>query len=75
MSSPDIARLRGVYLRGIEGRSCTHVPQAPYNKANGRLGVAQRVKIFRKCSQNRLVQTFTEKFKVEMMIIICFNLR
>ena len=39
-SNPDISRLRGVHLRGTEGRSCTHVPQAHYNKVNERLGVA-----------------------------------
>ena len=73
--SPDISRHRGVHLRGIKGRSCTHVPQSPYNKANGRLGVALKVKIFENSPKNFLLQTVTYKIKVKLRITIRFTLK
>ena len=43
--SPDISRVRGVHLQGIQGRSRSKLLQALDNAANGRLGFARRVKI------------------------------
>jgi len=44
--NPDISRNTFVHLQGTPGRSCTPVPQAPDNAANGRMHFAPRVKIF-----------------------------
>ena len=45
-ASPDISRVRGVHLQGIQGRRCSCLPQVPDNAVNGRLGLARRVKNF-----------------------------
>jgi hypothetical protein len=44
--SQDISRVRGVHLQDIQGRSRSRLLQALDNAANGRLGLARRVKIF-----------------------------
>ena len=44
--SPHFSRVAYVHLQGIQGRSCTLVPQASDNAANGRMRLAQRVNIF-----------------------------
>jgi len=46
--NPDISRVRGVHLQGIQGRSRSRLLQILDNAANGRLGLARRVKIFEK---------------------------
>jgi len=49
--NPDISRVRGVHLQGIQGRSRSRLLQALDNAANGRLGLARRVKIFEKLNK------------------------
>jgi hypothetical protein len=51
MSIPDVSRVRGVHLQGIQGRSRSRLLQALDNEANGRLGLARRVKNFEKLSK------------------------
>lgn len=46
--NPDISRVRGVYLQGIQGCSRSRLLQTLDNAANRRLGHAHRVKIFEK---------------------------
>jgi len=63
--SPDISRVRGVHLRGIQGRSRSRLLQALDNAANGRLGLARRVKIFEKLNKkifgtNRYLTTISK---------------
>ncbi len=53
-SNPDISRVRGVHLQGIQGRSRSRLLQALDNEANGRLGLARRVKIFEKLNKKTL---------------------
>ena len=48
ISIPDISRVRGVHLQGIQGCSRSRLLQALDNAANGRLELARRVKIFEK---------------------------
>jgi len=50
--SPDISRVRGVHLQGIQGQSRSRLLQALDNAANGRLALARRVKIFEKLNNN-----------------------
>ena len=40
--------MRGIHLQGIQGRCRNRLLQALDNEANGRLGLARRVKIFEK---------------------------
>jgi len=49
--SPDISRVRGAHLQGIQGRSRSKLLQALDNAANGRLVHARRVKIFEKLNK------------------------
>ena len=46
--NPEISRVRGVHLQGIQGRSRSRLLQVLDNAANERLGHARRVKIFEK---------------------------
>ena len=48
---PNISRIRGVHLQGIQGRSRSRLLQAIDNAANARLGHARRVKIFEKLNK------------------------
>jgi len=50
-TSPDISRVRGVHLQGIQGHSRSSLLQALDNETNGRLGLAHRVKIFEKLNK------------------------
>jgi len=50
-ANPDISRVRGVHLQGIQGRSRSRLLQALDNAANGRLALARRVKIFEKLNK------------------------
>ena len=49
--NPNISRVRGVHLQGIQGRSRSRLLQVLDNEANGRLGLARRVKIFEKLNK------------------------
>jgi len=49
--NPDISRVRGVHFQDIQGRSRSRLLQALDNAANGRLGLARRVKIFEKLNK------------------------
>ncbi len=51
ISGPDISRVRGVHLQGIQGHSRSRLLQALDNAANGRLALARRVKNFEKLSK------------------------
>jgi len=50
-ANPDISRVRGVHLQGIQGHSRTKLLQALDNTANRRLGLARRVKIIEKLNK------------------------
>jgi len=43
---PDNSRTAFVHLKGIQGRSCTRLPQGLDNESNERMRFARRVKIF-----------------------------
>jgi hypothetical protein len=58
--------MRGVHLRGIQGRSRSILLQALDNAANGRLGLARRVKIFEKLKRKYLVQNGALQLEAKM---------
>jgi len=51
-ANPNISRVRGVHLQGIQGRSRSRLLQALDNDAKRRLGNTRRVKIFKKLKKN-----------------------
>ena len=68
--------MRGIHLQGIQGRSRSRLLQALDNEANGRLGLARRVKIFEKLKKTLdTICHLTKRSKVVNNTIILLLLK